>query len=241
MRLVEWVTPVVGLALLLSLTTKAQAPFPAPADTRVAVCFWGLTRSLWATRDSLRSSILDPLIKEGYSIQKFLHTFAVEQEKGSKIVWDDYQWLEIPESHVIVETTEAADTTPDTPSLDLLAKPGDGWHDNFLSLANHRLALHSLKAVTALWAARAGDFDVVLYTRTDLWFFRRLDIAEVQQVLTSPPSIFTPNWDMWNGAKLSPSTQNNFEGCPLSICTFPMQGIMIDLLWATPRSWLHMA
>ena len=188
-----------AVALLLTLTTFAQSSLPAPADTRVAVCFWGLTRSLWATRDSLRMSILDPLIKEGYAVQKFLHTFAVEQEKGSRVVWDEYKWLEIPPNNVIVETPEAADTAADTPSLDILAKPGDGWHDNFHSLSNHRLALHSLKAVTALWAARAGDFDVVLYTRTDLWFFRQLDIAEIQQVLKSPPTIFTPNWDMWNG------------------------------------------
>ncbi|KAK9830649.1 hypothetical protein WJX74_000234 [Apatococcus lobatus] len=202
MILLDWVNFKLNLALLLLLTCSAQNTLPAPANTRVAVCFWGLTRSLWATRDSLRVSILDPLIKEGYTVQKFLHTFAVEQEKGSRVIWDDYKWLEIPASQVIVEKPEAADHTADTPSLDLLAKPGDGWHDKFHSLSNHRLALHSLKAVTALWTARAGDFDVVIYTRTDLWYFRQLDIAEIQQVLTSPPSIFTPNWDMWNGAML---------------------------------------
>ncbi len=53
--------------------------------------------------------------------------------------------------------------------------------------------------MTALWAAHPGSYDIVLYTRSDLWFFNQLDLAEVQQVLNSSKVIFTPDFDDWGG------------------------------------------
>ena len=169
-------------------------------ETRVAVCFWGLTRSLWATRDSLRIAVLDPLYKEGFEVQKFLHTFELEQDSGHPISWDDYKWLDIPRGHVTVEHVDEVDKAKDTPSLEAVSVHGDVWRDNGYSTANHRLALHSLKSVTLLWSADVQEFDLILYTRTDLLFFQPLDLREVMQAISSPATIYIPPWDHWGGA-----------------------------------------
>lgn len=48
-------------------------------------------------------------------------------------------------------------------------------------------------------ADRPGSFDVVLYTRSDLWYFNQLSISELQQAFNSSKTIFTPDFDTWNG------------------------------------------
>ena len=169
----------------------------AAADVHVAVCFWGLTRSLWATKDSLRHSIFDPLAQQGYRTTTFLHTFRVEQENGAAVFWEQYKWLR--PDHAVIESVADVDQAPDTPDLDLIKRAGDPFGNAFVSVANVRLALHSLNAVTALWADHNESFNVVLYTRSDVWYFNQLNITEVQQVFNAPTIIFTPEFDAWTG------------------------------------------
>ena len=169
----------------------------AATDVKVAVCFWGLTRSLWATKDSLRHAVFDPLAQEGYNVTTYLHTFRVEEEDGSPVFWEHYKWLE--PDHVMVESISDVESNPDTPDLTEFKKAGDWWGNDFKSLTNLRLALHSLHAVTSLWAGQTDSFDIVLYTRSDIWFFNQLAISEVQSVLKSPKAIFVPSFDSWNG------------------------------------------
>ena len=169
----------------------------AAADVHVAVCFWGLSRSLWATKDSLRHSIFDPLAQQGYRTTTFLHTFRVEQENGAAIFWEQYKWLR--PDHALVESVADVDQAPDTPDLDLIKRAGDPFGNAFVSVANVRLALHSLNAVTTLWADHPRSFDVVLYTRSDVWYFNQLSITELQQVFNSSRILFTPEFDAWTG------------------------------------------
>ena len=116
-------------------------------EVQVAVCFWGLTRSLWATKDSLRHSVLDPLAQHGYHTTTFLHTFRVENEKGAAVFWEQYKWLR--PDYDVVESVADVDQDPYTPDIEMIKKAGDPFSNDFASIANVRLALHSLNAVTA--------------------------------------------------------------------------------------------
>ncbi len=49
-------------------------------EKRVALCFWGLTRSLNFTVDSLRENILSILEKNGVKYDIFMHTYCFEGE-----------------------------------------------------------------------------------------------------------------------------------------------------------------
>ena len=44
---------------------------------RVALCFWGLTRSLKYTIDSIQSNVLDVLKKNGIQYTIFIHTYNI--------------------------------------------------------------------------------------------------------------------------------------------------------------------
>ena len=52
------------------------------AETRAAICFYGLTRSLPYTIDTIRSNIFDPLVEDGISYSVFLHTYNVTEVRA---------------------------------------------------------------------------------------------------------------------------------------------------------------
>jgi hypothetical protein len=68
---------------------------------RVAICFFGLTRSLTWTVDSIRDHILGPLTDKGVSYDLFLHTYRLNtlenpraNERARKYTHlNDYQLL----------------------------------------------------------------------------------------------------------------------------------------------------
>lgn len=50
---------------------------PSDASPRVAVCFFGLTRSLRWTLPSVQQKVFDVLEREGVRVDVFLHTYHV--------------------------------------------------------------------------------------------------------------------------------------------------------------------
>ena len=92
-------------ALLPQLCFPEETQARSSSEQRIAVCFWGLTRSLWATRDSLRNAVLDPLLGKGFRVEKYVHTYQLDHERGQDLAWESYRWLNIPDSHVILEKT----------------------------------------------------------------------------------------------------------------------------------------
>lgn len=42
---------------------------------RVAVCFFGLTRSLNHTIDSIKQNLIGPILKQGFEVDVFVHTY----------------------------------------------------------------------------------------------------------------------------------------------------------------------
>ena len=42
---------------------------------RVAVCFWGLLRTLLYTGDSIQRHVYEPLAAAGFNVSTFVHTF----------------------------------------------------------------------------------------------------------------------------------------------------------------------
>jgi hypothetical protein len=75
--------------------------FTPEKPMRVAICFFGLTRSLTWTVDSIRNHLLEPLTENGVSFDLFLHTYRLNtlenpraHEKAKKYTHlNDYQLL----------------------------------------------------------------------------------------------------------------------------------------------------
>lgn len=164
---------------------------------RIAICFFGITRSLTHTIESINTNVLSPSRELG-EVRIFAHFFqqAVidnprSGEKGA-LRQDEYallspDWLELEKPEKCLEDYD----------FNLLKNFGDKWNDDFRSLRNLTHQLHSLKRVTA--AAIDWSPDIYIFVRPDLYYhdnFRKILIKAVKE---KDQIAFSPNWQTFGG------------------------------------------
>ena len=168
-----------------------------PAGPTIAVCYFGITRSLEHTIDSIRANVIAPAAALG-EVRVFTHVFDQNRldnprsgELGAMRVEEhkllDSDWLSV----------EQPDECLAARGFTELAHGGDFWHDGGKSLRNLVHQLHSLDVVTR--AALAWQPDVVVYCRPDLRYLDSLEPWLKHSVATPAPTVWVPNWQHWGG------------------------------------------
>lgn len=191
----------------LSLLLLICCGVPPIRALSVALCFFGLTRSLELTVDNIRHSILDPLLMADADISIYLHTYDLtavtnprSAENMATMNWRAYKRLR-PDK-VQVDSARHVEEMIVEPNLTTWLTHGDAWAEaaaEHTTLGNLIKQLYSLKQVTKLWTAEQTKADVVLYLRSDVWFFNTLNVAELEQATTHPSTLYTPTFHQWGG------------------------------------------
>jgi len=150
---------------------------------KVALCFYGITRNLQAhTLSSLQNCLMAALADKDPHYRRFGHFNLISSvsnpragENNIPVDPNEYKLLQCD----AVSTTDQAslDAQLDFASIQ---KFGDVWEDNFSSLNNLLRQLHSLEQVTHLLLAANERFDLVVYSRADLRFERKLEIPRLR-------------------------------------------------------------
>ena len=191
---------------LLLLVTIYVSVLPVLA-TNVAICFFGLTRSLDLTISNIRSSVLDPLLMAEMNVSVYLHTYDLEAisnprsaESQAPFDWTTYKLLQ--PKKLQIDSADAAERRLLKPNLEVWLKHGDAWGeetDEHTTLRNFLKQLYSLRQVTKLWLADKEHLDLIFYLRMDIWFFNTLQISEIQQAILQPRTLYTPAFHKWDG------------------------------------------
>jgi hypothetical protein len=171
---------------------------------KVALCFWGLTRSLDYTRESIESCIFQPLRDAGIEYSIFLHTYTLYRpytnvragEVGLQL--KNTAWRDLQPTASIVENQDTVDKTL---QLTEYRSCGDPWgtpqSDPYGTLNNHIRALWSLKQVTELWTSSTESFDAVIYLRPDMLYRRKLNIEWIRNL--EDTTLYMPNFHLIEG------------------------------------------
>jgi hypothetical protein len=159
---------------------------------KIAVCFFGITRSLTHTVSSIEFNILAPIRKLGevfvYS-HFFLQKDIINPRSGELGELDLDEQRLLPSDWLQLEEPDACLSDYD---FDQLRSHGDSWQDNFRSLRNLVHQLHSLNAVTT--AALADGADICLFCRPDLTYHDSLLRPLKRAVATNVATVFLPYW-----------------------------------------------
>lgn len=159
------------------------------AEVSVALCFFGLTRSLKLTLPSIKKYLFEPLKNHGIKYDVILHTYKLSGsysnpragEKDLILDADEYKLLE-PSFHM-VESKEAVSKKL---QLEKYRTHGNPWKNekgavkgDFSSLDNHILYLWSLKKLTKMWvdANAKRSYSHIIYCRPDVLYQVPLDIS----------------------------------------------------------------
>ena len=168
---------------------------PRLVSPRIAICFFGITRSLTHTIGSIEANILAPAREVG-EVRIFAHFFRQTEidnprsgEKGA-FRQDEHtllnpDWLELEDPELCLAEHD----------FEGLKTYGDLWNDDFRSLRNLVHQLHSLNRVTD--AALAGGGDVFIFARPDLFYHD--SFAPLLGGKLPSDRIFLPNWQRWGG------------------------------------------
>ena len=169
---------------------------------KVAICFFGLTRSLKYTIHNIQTKILEVLSKNNIGYDIYLHTYSLDVltnkrsgESNCTLDRNEYKLLE--SNRHSIQNQDEFDKTFDVKDY---LKHGDPWKDNGQSLRNFIRQLNSLYQVTQLWKCKKSEYSAVIYLRPDL-IYTLLDIKALLECIVCPVKllIYTPNFHRWRG------------------------------------------
>jgi len=172
---------------------------------RVAVCFFGLTRSLEITLPSIKQYLLDPLLNHGIKYDTFLHTYKIKQpysnpragEKNIILDSKEYKLLE-PTFHMVEDKAVVSK------KLDLAKyrSKGDPWAQekqaikgDFTTLDNHILYLWSQRQLIEMVKKNLGRYTHIIFCRPDVLYQVPLKI-EWFSISSETGKICIPNFGL---------------------------------------------
>ena len=164
---------------------------------RIAICFFGITRSLHYTIGSIERRILRPAARQGET-RIFAHFFRQAEIANARsgefgrLRADEHallrpDWLEL----------EEPDQCLAQHGFEVLKAHGDPWDDGFVSLRNLVHQLHSLDRVTG--AALDWRPDIVIFARPDLRYHEGL-AGPLRRIRKATGDVaLVPDWQHWRG------------------------------------------
>jgi hypothetical protein len=168
---------------------------------RIAICYWGMTRSTKIVYNSHINNLFKVLENNGIEFDVFMHTW--ETLAKHYIVWDnfcntkvDYEEYKLlnPTFYKIDKQNEFLDTINfnDYFNKELFVKYGDSQHEWIPGLIrNHLCALESQKRCYHMVIESNNSYDYILYIRPDVEIMNPFDV----NWLNSEFDITIPSYD----------------------------------------------
>lgn len=180
---------------------------------KVAIIFYGLTRSLRKIHSILKHTIFDELTKKGFDYDIFIHTYKLNNpyiNPWSKEVVYDYDnkaYQILNPKYFIIENQHTVERNLNLNSY--YSRLGN-WKNGASSPAmckylirNMVLALHSKKMVTSLFEKHKNDYDYAIITRPDQVLYSKIQ-----------PSVFS----MLNDTNIVIPHEHSYSGCNDRFC-----------------------
>ena len=168
---------------------------------RVALAYFGLTRSLRHTAASIACNIEAPLADTGAEVYRVGHfhcpALIDNPRSGEHAV--------VPDGDTSLLGLDAVTTEPQDPALvtsewAVCRNGRDVFNDGYRSLHNLCFQLRSLRQACELARGRLQPTDWVLFLRPDLLYLDRIDTLPLIRTLEREScSLAVPGWQSWGG------------------------------------------
>ena len=145
---------------------------------KVALAFWGITRSLKYTIKSIKKNVFDELKIAGINYDVFIHTYKINnyvnkranEKKGTKINHNEYKLLNPID--VIISNQ---DDVKKNLNMKSYRTHKDPWKSDYETVDNFICAMYSKNQVTEL-IEKNGVYDYIIFLRPDVKYLNKFDI-----------------------------------------------------------------
>ena len=163
----------------------------------IAIGFFGITRSLSYTIESIRENIFRPARKVG-KINIYCHFYrqsVVENSRSGESGFFD------PEEYKLLEPDDIEFEVPGSClakwQYETIASYGDNWNDGFVSIKNLIHQLNSLHAVTIM--IDRNNPDLILFCRPDLLYHDSFSRILNPSSIRNLRGVSLPGWQWFGG------------------------------------------
>jgi hypothetical protein len=166
-------------------------------EKRVALCFWGLTRSLKYTIDSIQKNILHPL--RNNTVDIYLHTYRFtspyinkRSKENGKLDFDEYRLLQ-PDFLLIEDQDEVKKQL----KLEEYRTYPDPWNTDYQTADNSICASWSKFQLSSMIRKSGKTYDNVIFLRPDVKFLSPLNTNYL--FLCNDDTFYTPHFHQFGG------------------------------------------
>lgn len=155
----------------------------------VYICFWGLTRSLKYTLESIQH-----VLRKFPNRTVFLHTYRIDKpytnvrsrEINIKLDADEWKLLN-PDYHIVEDQSSVPIDFKE------YRTSGDPWDNEYKTLDNFLLGMYSLKRVTELLFSKVKNPSRVIFMRPDVKF-----LTSIPSSIIDSKTIVVPKFHSWS-------------------------------------------
>ena len=188
------------IVIILYFTSFKQISRFTNKKYKVAICFFGLTRSLKYTMNSIEDNIIKPLKNANIEYDIILHTYNLRHLKlkrsGENNSLNTTEWKLLNPVKYRIDNQDDFDRSYD---YNYVKSFGDAWNTNFENTINLIRQFNSLKQVWNLCESMNKDYDCYLFIRPDLKYTKKLNINQVIGASKASNTIYTPLWHKYGG------------------------------------------
>jgi hypothetical protein len=201
---------------------------------RVCLAFFGITRSLKYTIDSINKNIFDIFINNNIEYDVFVHTYKLQ----------NYTNVRTRENKKDVDNNEYKLLKPDYVEIDdqnmiknqinmkLYRTQKDPWKSKYNSVDNFILAQYSKYKIVKMIENSQITYDYILYVRPDCLYLKKININYLFYV--NNDTICIPNFHLYSKYKI------NDRFCIANMNTYKIYGsIFPQLLELSKKHSLH--
>jgi len=200
---------------------------------KVALVFWGLTRSLKYTIDSINKKILNVLKKHNIEYKIFMHAWTVNsvynntRSKEANIQLDNEEYKLLNPDYF---ETHDQDEFKKNIIFKAFRTHKDPWNTNYETVDNFICAMFSKSRCTQLIRKSNENFDYIIFLRPDCMYLTCLDISFLK--LANNNTICIPNFALYSNF--------NDRFCITNMATYQLYGdIFSKLFMYSKKMSLH--
>jgi hypothetical protein len=200
---------------------------------KIALCFWGLTRSLKYTIHSIHENIFRPLADAQIEYTTFMHTYTMSTKYHNPRAGEINQILDFNEHGLLkpdVLQIDDQDEIKKQIQLEKYHSLPDPWDSNYICLDNFVCAMYSKKQLGIMVKNSGRKFDFIVYLRPDVRYLNKFDVRYFQHAHQN--TICTPNFHLF--------PQLNDRFAIVQSCNLKLYSEMFDEMYEYSRAFpLH--
>lgn len=191
---------------------------------RVALGFFGITRSLKYTIDSIKTNIMNVLESNDVQYDVFVHTYSLTTYKNFRTnesinIVDNDEYKLLNSDFVEIDEQEQIKKII---NMQLYRTHVDPWNTNYNSVDNFILAQYSKARLVKMIQTSNNEYDYILFMRPDCKYTEPFDIKFFSSI--SDSSICIPDFHLNGPYKF------NDRFCIANMRTYKLYGDIFEIL-----------